>query len=261
MFSKYLYLSVCTWIPSHQNPQLHLNLKPVENLQSCWVPLRTGMQPFWPHTARHAVQPLRVACGTWEERQKFELEQRFPNCNKMAFNHQSVENIFHWIIEMYIQQIKIHLSNTFLKISFSYKTQHSQEAQISMPPVLFEPTLSAGERSQTYALDCATKATGTHTPLIVYIMMWNMLIYEYTAEGIILYSNNIARFKKARWCSIVFIRSVSRDQMQRFANVPDTVTAQRQTLTEWLGQMYDKMLDWAVNTNWRSEWDSCTVRC
>ena len=36
-------------------------------------------------------------------------------------------------------------------------TQHSQ--QTSMPPVRFEPTISAGERPQTYALDRA--ATGT----------------------------------------------------------------------------------------------------
>jgi len=35
-----------------------------------------------------------------------------------------------------------------------------------MPPVVFEPTISAGERPQTYALDCAN--TGTDAP-IVYI--------------------------------------------------------------------------------------------
>jgi len=29
-----------------------------------------------------------------------------------------------------------------------------------MPPVGFEPTISAGERPQTYALDCAATATG-----------------------------------------------------------------------------------------------------
>ena len=37
-------------------------------------------------------------------------------------------------------------------------TQHSQ--QTSMPPVGFEPTISAGERPQTYALDCAATGTG-----------------------------------------------------------------------------------------------------
>jgi len=37
-------------------------------------------------------------------------------------------------------------------------TQHSQ--QTSMPPLGFEPTISAGERPQTYALDRAASGTG-----------------------------------------------------------------------------------------------------
>jgi len=37
-------------------------------------------------------------------------------------------------------------------------TQHSQ--QTAMPPVGFELTISAGERPQTYALDCAATGTG-----------------------------------------------------------------------------------------------------
>ena len=41
-------------------------------------------------------------------------------------------------------------------------TQHSQETDIHAP-VGFEPTISAGERPQTYALDRA--ATGTGTPI------------------------------------------------------------------------------------------------
>ena len=41
-----------------------------------------------------------------------------------------------------------------------YLTTHDiHSRQISMPPVGFEPTISAGERPQTYALDRA--ATGT----------------------------------------------------------------------------------------------------
>ena len=39
-------------------------------------------------------------------------------------------------------------------------TQYSQ--QISMPPVGFEPTVSAGERPQTYAFDRAATGTGKH---------------------------------------------------------------------------------------------------
>ena len=42
-------------------------------------------------------------------------------------------------------------------------THNTHNRQISMPPVGFEPTISAGERPQTYALDRA--ATGTITEL------------------------------------------------------------------------------------------------
>ena len=44
-------------------------------------------------------------------------------------------------------------------------TQHSQ--QTSMPPVGFEPTISAGERLQTYALDRAATGTGIVTYIIL----------------------------------------------------------------------------------------------
>jgi len=37
-----------------------------------------------------------------------------------------------------------------------------------MPPVGFEPTISAGERPQTYALDCV--ATGTGVVLHYYLL-------------------------------------------------------------------------------------------
>ena len=46
-----------------------------------------------------------------------------------------------------------------------YPTTHNtHNSQNSMPPVGFEPTISAGERPQTYALDRA--ATGTGAPFI-----------------------------------------------------------------------------------------------
>ena len=42
-----------------------------------------------------------------------------------------------------------------------YLTTHdTHNRQISMPPVGFEPKISAGERSQTYALDRAATRTG-----------------------------------------------------------------------------------------------------
>jgi len=40
------------------------------------------------------------------------------------------------------------------------KTHNSHNRQTCMPPVRFEPTISAGERPQTYALDRAATETG-----------------------------------------------------------------------------------------------------
>ena len=57
-----------------------------------------------------------------------------------------------------------------------YLTTHNiHNRQTSMPPVGFEPTISAGERRQTYALERA--ATGTGTPIhILYIIkaLWKL---------------------------------------------------------------------------------------
>ena len=41
-------------------------------------------------------------------------------------------------------------------------THNTHNRQTSMPPVGFEPTISAGERPQTYALDRAATGTGTN---------------------------------------------------------------------------------------------------
>ena len=52
------------------------------------------------------------------------------------------------------------------------KTHNTHKRQISMPPVGFEPTISAGERSQTYTLDRAATGTGTNDIYIhIYIYM------------------------------------------------------------------------------------------
>ena len=42
------------------------------------------------------------------------------------------------------------------------QTHNTHNRQTSMPPVGFEPTISAGGRSQTYALDRAATGTGDH---------------------------------------------------------------------------------------------------
>ena len=48
--------------------------------------------------------------------------------------------------------------------------QNTHNRQTSMPPVGFEPTISAGERPQTYALDRA--ATGTSDPSVLVYEKW-----------------------------------------------------------------------------------------
>ena len=48
-----------------------------------------------------------------------------------------------------------------------YLTTHdTHNRQTSMPPVGFEPTISAGERPQTYALDHAATGTGKHSYMV-----------------------------------------------------------------------------------------------
>ena len=49
----------------------------------------------------------------------------------------------------------------------THNTQHSQ--QMPMPPVVFEPTISAVERPQTYALDRAVTGTGIYIYIYIYI--------------------------------------------------------------------------------------------
>ena len=49
-------------------------------------------------------------------------------------------------------------------------SQNTHNRQTSMPPVGFEPTISAGERPQTYALDRAATGTGTLPLCLVYFL-------------------------------------------------------------------------------------------
>ena len=48
-------------------------------------------------------------------------------------------------------------------------TPNTQNRQTSMPPVGFEPTVSAGERPQTYALDRPATETGIYIYIYIYI--------------------------------------------------------------------------------------------
>ena len=53
-------------------------------------------------------------------------------------------------------------------------THNTHNGQTSMPPVKFEPTISAGERQQTYALDRAATGTGKEIfrPSYFYFNLW-----------------------------------------------------------------------------------------
>ena len=56
-------------------------------------------------------------------------------------------------------------------------THNTPNRQISMPPAEFEPTISAGERPQTYSLDCAATGTGNYN---VTMTIYNTLLEELT---------------------------------------------------------------------------------
>jgi len=53
-----------------------------------------------------------------------------------------------------------------------------------MPPVRFEPTISAGERPKTYALDRAATGTGI---ILYYIILYYIILYYIILYYIILY--------------------------------------------------------------------------
>ena len=55
---------------------------------------------------------------------------------------------------------------SFLHSPITSSTHNTHNRQISMPPVEFEPTISAGERPQTYALDRAATGTGLQPSLV-----------------------------------------------------------------------------------------------
>ena len=57
-------------------------------------------------------------------------------------------------------------SDSARRRDFYLKTHNTHNRETSMPPVGFEPTISAGERSQTYALDRA--ATDCCRLLLIY---------------------------------------------------------------------------------------------
>jgi hypothetical protein len=55
-----------------------------------------------------------------------------------------------------------------------------------MPPVGFEPTISAGERLQTYVLDCAPTETGFLSKLVVTISSTKYLFLNVTTVVLVI---------------------------------------------------------------------------
>jgi hypothetical protein len=118
MSSKHLVPSACTWIPSHQKPQLHLYLKPGEIILSCVGPLQRGRQPFWSHTTRHVsthstsadefgtiIITLRCGRGLLDKKKKSVIRKWKPHFTRK-----------NCIILTNISLMLIHGAETFLKI-------------------------------------------------------------------------------------------------------------------------------------------------
>ena len=58
-------------------------------------------------------------------------------------------------------------------------TSNTHNRQASMPPVGFEPTISSGERPQTYALDRAATGTGNKMQLCVGLFIIPLQLYMF----------------------------------------------------------------------------------
>ena len=66
------------------------------------------------------------------------------------------------------------------------KTQHSQHTDIHAP-VGFEPTISAGERPQTYALDRAATGTGNEIIIVIVIIIIIITVTQFNYYFLFIY--------------------------------------------------------------------------
>ena len=80
-------------------------------------------------------------------------------------------------------------------------THNTHNRQTSMPPVGFEPTISAGERPQTYTLDRAVTGTG-RTNVCIYIMYACLFTHTHT------HTNTRARAHKLTPWSRVLVETL-----------------------------------------------------
>jgi len=82
---------------------------------------------------------------------------------------------------------------------FYLTTHNTHNRQTSMPPVVFEPTISAGERQQTHALDRA--ATGTGLKNILCSLIWNKTSQIFLISASVLWSWSVVlTVLYCNWC-------------------------------------------------------------
>jgi hypothetical protein len=141
----------------------------------------------------------------------------FPPCGKKRHTFKSWENSLslHFLLSiysefiitgMYVHQFVLFLArqpqvghgHLIIEVSRSHTTTHhtpldkrsarrrdlyltthnTHNRQTSMFPVGFEPTISAGGRPQTYALDRAATGTGTYTNIIFFYKCRNWIVLQ-----------------------------------------------------------------------------------
>ena len=78
-------------------------------------------------------------------------------------------------------------------------THNTHNRQSSMPPVGFEPTISAGEWPQTYALDRVATGTGIYIHIDFYNILLCEYIYIYNFIIISAWNNTIKLHVQSSW--------------------------------------------------------------
>jgi len=78
-------------------------------------------------------------------------------------------------------------------------THNTHNRQISMLSVGLEPTITAGERPQTYALDSAATGTGNRQCILIFNWKWAHCKYIYIYDCLILFC--WCMFKQ-NWCKL-----------------------------------------------------------
>ena len=132
---------------------------------------------------------------------------------------------------------------------FYLATHDTHNRQISMPPVGFEPKISAGERPQTYALDRTAIGTG-HIDIGVRNILWITVncSFDGTNESVFGHNFGISYNYLNGWVIVSVISEwVSewvRDWVSKWVS---------ECVTEWASEWVSEWLSECV-TEWASEW-------